>query len=145
MSNKWNFKSPMQQAIAPRQAHANIPDSLWERELARDAFFGAATNFGHAYLANTLVNKTATRIRHEAFRALVRGGLRDLWAMGSSEGVSRVVNDTSALAKARETFKTLLHELGVSLNPNATGPLPAQPATSTLTPSRRTASRADLP
>jgi subfamily B ATP-binding cassette protein MsbA len=60
--------------------------------------FGAATNFGHAYLANTLVNKTATRIRHEAFRALVRGGLRDLWAMGSSEGVSRVVNDTSALA-----------------------------------------------
>lgn len=60
--------------------------------------FGAATNFGHAYLANTLVNRTATRIRHEAFRALVRGGLRDLWAMGSSEGVSRVVNDTSALA-----------------------------------------------
>lgn len=60
--------------------------------------FGASTNFAHAYLANTLVNKTATRIRHEAFRALVRGGLRDLWAMGASEGVSRVVNDTSALA-----------------------------------------------
>ncbi|MBK9124166.1 MAG: hypothetical protein IPM16_13760 [Chloroflexi bacterium] len=36
-------------------------------------------------------------------------------------------------AKARETFKTLLHELGVSLNPNATGPLPAQPATATRT------------
>ncbi|GIK30418.1 MAG: hypothetical protein IT298_15920 [Chloroflexi bacterium] len=36
-------------------------------------------------------------------------------------------------AKARETFKTLLHELGVSLNPNATGPLPAQPATTTRT------------
>lgn len=33
-------------------------------------------------------------------------------------------------AKARESFKALLHELGVSLNPSATGPLPAQPAAS---------------
>lgn len=47
MSHKWNFKAPMQQGIAPRQAHANIPDGLWERELARNAFFGAATNFYH--------------------------------------------------------------------------------------------------
>ncbi len=47
MSHKWNFKAPMQQGVAPRQAHANIPEGLWERELARDAFFGAATDFYH--------------------------------------------------------------------------------------------------
>jgi homogentisate 1,2-dioxygenase len=47
MSNKWNFKAPLTRGTAPRQAHANVPDGLWERELARDAFFGASTHFYH--------------------------------------------------------------------------------------------------
>jgi homogentisate 1,2-dioxygenase len=47
MSNKWNFKAPLTRGTAPRQAHANVPEGLWERELARDAFFGAATHFYH--------------------------------------------------------------------------------------------------
>lgn len=44
---KWNFSAPIVQGVAPRQAHADIPDGLWEREFARDAFFGAATDFYH--------------------------------------------------------------------------------------------------
>ena len=47
MSKKWNFAAPVVQGIAPRQAHADIPAGLWERELARDAFFGPATDFYH--------------------------------------------------------------------------------------------------
>ncbi|OYZ13990.1 MAG: hypothetical protein B7Y35_09275 [Sphingomonadales bacterium 28-64-96] len=47
MSNKWNFKAPLTRGIAPRQAHANVPEGLWERELARNAFFGASTHFYH--------------------------------------------------------------------------------------------------
>ncbi len=47
MSKKWNFKAPLTRGIAPRQAHANVPEGLWERELARNAFFGASTHFYH--------------------------------------------------------------------------------------------------
>ena len=47
MSKKWNFKAPLTRGIAPRQAHADVPEGLWERELARNAFFGASTNFYH--------------------------------------------------------------------------------------------------
>ena len=62
------------------------------------AVVGAICNFAHAYIAQSVVNTTATRIRHEAFRALVRGSMKDLWLMGGSDAVSRVVNDSSALA-----------------------------------------------
>ena len=47
MSKKWNFKAPLSRGIAPRQAHADVPEGLWERELARNAFFGASTHFYH--------------------------------------------------------------------------------------------------
>lgn len=47
MSTKWNFAAPVVKGLAPRQAHADIPEGFWERELARDAVFGAATNFYH--------------------------------------------------------------------------------------------------
>jgi homogentisate 1,2-dioxygenase len=47
VSKKWNFKAPLTRGIAPRQAHADVPEGLWERELARNAFFGASTNFYH--------------------------------------------------------------------------------------------------
>lgn len=45
--SQWNFKAPIVQGVAPRQAHSQIPEGLWERELARDAFFGATTDFYH--------------------------------------------------------------------------------------------------
>jgi homogentisate 1,2-dioxygenase len=47
VSRKWNFKAPLTRGIAPRQAHADVPEGLWERELARNAFFGASTHFYH--------------------------------------------------------------------------------------------------
>ena len=47
MSTKWNFAAPRVQGIAPRQAHADMPQGLWEREMGRDAFFGPATDFYH--------------------------------------------------------------------------------------------------
>lgn len=49
MSKKWNFKAPLTRGIAPRQAHADLPEGLWERELARNAFFGASTHFYHRH------------------------------------------------------------------------------------------------
>jgi homogentisate 1,2-dioxygenase len=47
VSKKWNFKAPLTSGIAPRQAHVDVPEGLWERELARNALFGASTHFYH--------------------------------------------------------------------------------------------------
>ena len=63
MSKKWNFAAPMVQGVAPRQAHANIPDGLWEREMGRDAFFGPATDFYHRNPPNawSVIDKNGPR------------------------------------------------------------------------------------
>lgn len=45
--SKWNFSTPRVQGKPPRQAHADIPSGLWEREMGRNAFFGPATDFYH--------------------------------------------------------------------------------------------------
>ena len=45
MSKKWNFKAPLSRGIAPRQAHADVPEGLWERELARNALAAAAEGY----------------------------------------------------------------------------------------------------
>lgn len=47
MSRNWNFVVPRVEGIAPRQAHVGIPKGLWERELGRSGFSGAAVEFYH--------------------------------------------------------------------------------------------------
>ena len=43
----WNFLAPQVEGLAARQAHADIPENSFEREIGRDGFFGAATHMYH--------------------------------------------------------------------------------------------------
>jgi homogentisate 1,2-dioxygenase len=44
---KWNLTSPQGEGAFARQAHADIPQDTFERELGRDGFFGAASHMYH--------------------------------------------------------------------------------------------------
>jgi ABC-type multidrug transport system fused ATPase/permease subunit len=59
---------------------------------------GALTNFLHAYLSLTVVNRTTANIRREVFHRVLRLPLKDVVAAGTSDTISRIVNDTNTLA-----------------------------------------------
>jgi len=69
------------------------------------ALIGAAANFLHAYLSLTVVYRTSTNIRREAFHKVVRLPLKTVVAGGASDPVSRIVNDSHQLGHG---FATLL-------------------------------------
>jgi len=58
---------------------------------------GGAANFLHQYLALAVVLRTVTNIRREAFHRVIRFPLGRVVAGGTSDMVSRIVNDSSAL------------------------------------------------
>ncbi|HSV52991.1 MAG TPA: homogentisate 1,2-dioxygenase [Burkholderiaceae bacterium] len=47
MARNWNFAVPRVEGVAPRQAGVAVPKELWERELSREGFSGAAVEFYH--------------------------------------------------------------------------------------------------
>lgn len=59
---------------------------------------GAAANFTHAFVAQTIVNDTTTRARRQAFVAVMRAPLRTVARLGPSDLISRIVNDSTQLA-----------------------------------------------
>ncbi|MBL9032457.1 MAG: ABC transporter ATP-binding protein [Phycisphaerae bacterium] len=59
---------------------------------------GGVTNFLHAYLSLTVVNRTTANIRREVFHRVLRLPLKDVVASGPSDMVSRIVNDTAQLS-----------------------------------------------
>ncbi len=58
---------------------------------------GGAANFLHAYFSLTVVQRTVTRVRRDAFHSVIRLPLKRVVAGGASDIVSRIVNDTAAL------------------------------------------------
>ena len=42
-----NFQFPRHEGTASRQAHCDLPEGTFERELGRDGFFGPATQMYH--------------------------------------------------------------------------------------------------
>ena len=66
--------------------------------LALLAVIGSTTTFLHAFLAHTIVNRTITAVRREAFHATIRSPLRAVVATGSADAVSRIVNDSTQLS-----------------------------------------------
>ena len=46
--NKWIYRPPSEGRTS-RQAHADLPDGVYERELGRSGFFGPATQMMHAH------------------------------------------------------------------------------------------------
>ncbi len=69
------------------------------------AIIGATANFLHAYLSLTVVYRTSTNIRREAFHKVVRLPLKTVVSGGASDPVSRIVNDSHQLGHG---FATLL-------------------------------------
>jgi subfamily B ATP-binding cassette protein MsbA len=65
--------------------------------LAVITVIGSIANFLHAYLSLTVVNRTITHIRREAFVATLKSPLRTVVKAGTSDTISRIVNDTNAL------------------------------------------------
>src|ERR1700681_3206695 len=43
----WNMTTPHVEGLAARQAHADIPESSFERELGKEGFSGAASHMYH--------------------------------------------------------------------------------------------------
>jgi ABC-type multidrug transport system fused ATPase/permease subunit len=67
--------------------------------------FGGVANFLHAYLSLTVVYRTTTNIRREVFHRVVRLPLKTVVRGGTSDLVSRIVNDSNQLSQG---FATLL-------------------------------------
>lgn len=61
--------------------------------------FGAAANFLHQWCALTVVHRTVTVIRRDAFRRVIHLPLKTVVAGGATDPVSRIINDTEALAQ----------------------------------------------
>lgn len=59
--------------------------------------FGGVANFLHAYLSLTVVQRTITNLRREAFHKVLRLPLKQVVASGPSDVISRIVNDTTTL------------------------------------------------
>jgi ABC-type multidrug transport system fused ATPase/permease subunit len=66
--------------------------------LAVVTIIGSVANFLHGFLSLTIVNRTVTNIRREAFFTALRAPLRTIVQGGTSDAISRIVNDTTQLA-----------------------------------------------
>ena len=84
--------------------------------------FGAVANFMHAYLSLTVVYRTSTNIRREAFHKVVRLPLKTVVAGGASDPVSRIVNDSHQLGQG---FATLLSRTVAQVTKGVAGLLAA--------------------
>jgi ABC-type multidrug transport system fused ATPase/permease subunit len=66
--------------------------------------FGATANFFHEFLSLTVVNRTIAGIRRDAFRKVLKLPLRDVVAIGPGDLISRVFNETGAIALGLSTL-----------------------------------------
>ncbi len=75
MSTQWNFAGPHRQGLAPRQAHTDLPEGTFEREMGREGFFGAASHLYHPNPPTAWTSVTGA-IRPRAFSPLenLKGG-----------------------------------------------------------------------
>ena len=48
MSKRW-ISTPKVEGVASRQAHADLPEGTFERELGKEGFFGPATHMHHTH------------------------------------------------------------------------------------------------
>ena len=59
---------------------------------------GALANFGHQYIAYTVVHTTIARVRRRAYGQVLKLPLKTIVSEGPTDAISRVVNDTESLA-----------------------------------------------
>lgn len=66
--------------------------------LAGLTVIGALANFGHQYIAYTVVHTTIARVRRRAYGQVLKLPLKTIVSEGPTDAISRVVNDTEMLA-----------------------------------------------
>ena len=82
-----------------------LPSTPWSAIFAIVVGLGVLTLIGgtgqflHAFLSLTVVHRTVTGIRREAFHKVLRLPLATVVSGGSSDIISRIVNDTTALGQ----------------------------------------------
>ncbi len=81
--------------------------------LAAVTVVGSIANFLHAYLSLTVVNRSITAIRRNAFFATLRSPLRNVVRNGTADTISRIINDSNILMNGLNVVlsKTLLQAL----------------------------------
>lgn len=112
MAAAWNASPEHAGSQIPTWLVSRLPTTLWSSiflivmGLGVLTVVGSTANFLHAYLSLTLVNKTITSIRREAFHRVLRLplGLVVKSSTGDSQGgatdvISRIVNDTNSLSQ----------------------------------------------
>lgn len=108
----------------PQTWIARLPDSPWSAVFAIViglgllTVVGGAGQFLHAYLSLAVVHRTVTGIRRETFHRVLRLPLASVVSNGSSDIISRIVNDTTALAQG---FNALISKAVLQAGRGAAG------------------------
>jgi ABC-type multidrug transport system fused ATPase/permease subunit len=101
MARDFNARSPID---IPESVIAGFPVKPFHAVIAVMmglsvlTLIGATTNFAHLYLSMTVVERTVARVRRDLFRRVIHLPLRAVVAGGSSDPVSRIVNDPQQLS-----------------------------------------------
>lgn len=101
LARRFNASSPI---AIPESVIAGLPTKPFTAVivvmvgLSILTVIGAASNFAHLYLSMTIVERTVAWVRRELFRRVVHLPLRSIVAGGSSDPVSRIVNDPQQLS-----------------------------------------------
>ncbi len=112
MGNETNLRQLATDLNASSWVSGRLSDS-WIERLPQDPFvsvvwimiglgvltvFGATANFLHAYFAMTIVQRTIAQLRRELFGRVIHLPMRQIMEGGSSDAISRIVNDPQSLA-----------------------------------------------
>ncbi len=103
LANRFNAKGPWIHipaaliALLPTDRFAGV--LVIVGALAVLTLIGAAANFMHQYLSQTLATKTVAQIRQELFRHVVHLPLTRVIVRGPSEFVARIVRDAAELQR----------------------------------------------
>lgn len=107
------LKTIAQDAIAQDAWYSGLIDPQWVPHLPSDPYqsivyilvtlgvltvIGSMANFLHQYLSLTVVHTTVARIRRKAFGQVLELPLKTIVSEGPTDAISRIVNDTEALA-----------------------------------------------
>ncbi len=100
---EWLGDNLRRAAMIPAAWIAHLPSDpfvtlVWIMStLAALTLIGSAANFLHAYFSQTVVNRSVTAVRREAFHAALRSPLRTIVSAGPTDTISRIVNDSTVL------------------------------------------------
>ncbi len=102
---EWLLPGGLSDEFIARLPTGRFDAVLWiVLALGAMTLIGAIANFAHSYLSLTLTTNVAAEVRRAAFKRLVRLPLGVIVAGHGQDLTSRIVNDTSALARGLQAL-----------------------------------------